>query len=79
MRRDALRGVSRLRCPIDAGEKFCDSCGTRLPREAPGVAVSPPAAEPDAAVPAGERRHLTVLFCDLVGSTPLSQQLDAEE
>ncbi len=27
----------------------------------------------------GERRHLTVLFCDLVGSTPLSQQLDAEE
>ncbi|MGA9722828.1 MAG: AAA family ATPase [Candidatus Binatus sp.] len=28
---------------------------------------------------AGERRHLTVLFCDLVGSTHLSQQLDAEE
>src|SRR6202158_4731834 len=25
----------------------------------------------------GERRQLTVLFCDLVGSTPLSQQLDA--
>ena len=30
-------------------------------------------------MPAGERRQLTVLFCDLVGSTPLSQQLDAEE
>jgi class 3 adenylate cyclase len=29
--------------------------------------------------PAGERRQLTVLFCNLVGSTPLSQQLDAEE
>ncbi|MFI5364914.1 MAG: adenylate/guanylate cyclase domain-containing protein, partial [Candidatus Binatia bacterium] len=29
--------------------------------------------------PAGERRQLTVLFCDLVGSTPPSQQLDAEE
>ena len=27
----------------------------------------------------GERRQLTVLFCDLVGSTALSQQLDAEE
>ena len=27
----------------------------------------------------GERRQLTVLFCDLVGSTPLSQQLDPEE
>jgi class 3 adenylate cyclase/predicted ATPase len=36
-----------------------------------------PAPAPDAA--AGERRQLTVLFCDLVGSTPLSQQLDAEE
>ncbi|MGA9725688.1 MAG: AAA family ATPase [Candidatus Binatus sp.] len=44
-----------------------------------------PTASPElaSAVPspatAGERRHLTVLFCDLVGSTPLSQQLDAEE
>ncbi len=29
--------------------------------------------------PAGERRQLTVMFCDLVGSTQLSQQLDPEE
>lgn len=28
---------------------------------------------------AGERRQLTVLFCDLVGSTALSEQLDAED
>src|SRR5215471_11835787 len=27
----------------------------------------------------GERRQLTVMFCDLVGSTPLSQQFDPEE
>jgi class 3 adenylate cyclase len=27
----------------------------------------------------GERRHLTVLFCDLVGSTEISGRLDAEE
>src|SRR5262245_34243305 len=27
----------------------------------------------------GERRQLTVLFCDLVGSTHLSEQLDPEE
>jgi class 3 adenylate cyclase/predicted ATPase len=27
----------------------------------------------------GERRHLTVMFCDLVGSTGISAQLDAEE
>ena len=29
--------------------------------------------------PEGERRHLTVLFCDLVGSTAISAQLDPEE
>jgi class 3 adenylate cyclase/tetratricopeptide (TPR) repeat protein len=28
---------------------------------------------------AGERRQLTVMFCDLVGSTALSEQLDPEE
>src|SRR5262245_21956053 len=27
----------------------------------------------------GERRHLTVMFCDLVGSTALSTHLDPEE
>jgi class 3 adenylate cyclase len=41
---------------------------------------APPAAElrirPQAEA---ERRHLTVLFCDLVGSTPLSGQLDPED
>jgi class 3 adenylate cyclase len=31
------------------------------------------------AVPESERRQLTVMFCDLVGSTPLSEQLDPEE
>lgn len=29
--------------------------------------------------PDAERRQITVMFCDLVGSTPLSQQLDPEE
>jgi hypothetical protein len=37
-------------------------------------ALSPPTAAQSA-----ERRHLTVLFCDLVGSTSLSAQLDPEE
>jgi len=27
----------------------------------------------------GERRHLTVLFCDLVGSTEIAARLDPEE
>ena len=52
-------------------------------------APAPPAPNP-AAVPAleprvapaeavGERRYLTVMFCDLVGSTGISAKLDAEE
>ena len=60
---------------------FCGKCGASLAEP-----TAPPLAAPSelagaAPVPAttGERRHLTVLFCDLVGSTPLSQQLDAEE
>src|SRR6185369_3822680 len=61
------------------GEKFCGGCGAPL-RSAPTAPSSVAAAsEPEATPPTGERRQLTVLFCDLVGSTPLSQQLDAEE
>jgi class 3 adenylate cyclase len=29
--------------------------------------------------PAAERRQLTILFCDLVGSTPLAERLDPED
>jgi class 3 adenylate cyclase/predicted ATPase len=34
---------------------------------------------PDSGLSSGERRHLTVQFIDLVGSTTLSEQLDPEE
>jgi class 3 adenylate cyclase len=33
----------------------------------------------EVAAPTGERRQLTVMFCDLVGSTALSEKLDPEE
>ncbi len=69
-----------------AAAKFCRRCGASLsePAALPFAAPSPgapPGLAPAAPGPAevGERRQLTVLFCDLVGSTPLSQQLDAEE
>ena len=42
-----------------------------------GAAATHPAAVPTA--PEAERRQLTVMFCDLAGSTPLSQQLDPED
>src|SRR5262245_37119090 len=42
----------------------------------PAVLLSPISAQVEAA---GERRYLTVMFCDLVGSTSISAQLDAED
>jgi predicted ATPase/class 3 adenylate cyclase len=34
---------------------------------------------PESAVHGAERRHLTVMFCDLVGSSALSEQLETED
>lgn len=44
--------------------------------------VRPPVSQTPPVQPrqmAGERRHLTALFCDLVGSTEISSRLDPEE
>ena len=46
------------------------------PQAAAGTAPNSSSVAPEAA---GERRYLTVMFCDLVGSTAISAQLDAEE
>src|ERR1700751_2373298 len=45
------------------------------PPPSPATAAAPTSAP--AAEAAGERRYLTVMFCDLVGSTSISAQLDA--
>jgi class 3 adenylate cyclase/predicted ATPase len=49
----------------------------RLPAIVDSAASLPPA--PTRGTPEAERRQLTVLFCDLVDSTRLSQQLDPED
>jgi class 3 adenylate cyclase/predicted ATPase len=43
------------------------------------IAALAPADEPPAARPDAERRQLTVLFCDLIGSTELAARLDPED
>jgi class 3 adenylate cyclase/tetratricopeptide (TPR) repeat protein len=58
----------------EAGENFCGDCGAGLPP----AAAKPPQVTPVVAT-SGERRHLTVLFCDLVGSTEIAAHLDPEE
>ena len=60
-----------------AGARFCGDCGAKLDGAAGAV---PKAARPqEAAAPSvAERRQLTVMFCDLVGSTELASRLDPE-
>jgi class 3 adenylate cyclase/predicted ATPase len=66
------------RCPAcDAtnpvSSKFCGDCGTKLRADSPAVLATARYSRPL------ERRQLTVLFCDLVGSTALSARLDPED
>jgi class 3 adenylate cyclase/tetratricopeptide (TPR) repeat protein len=76
-----------------AGQRFCNGCGEEL-GEAAGGAPPPTAAppKPDPRTPAhlaakarasaaaleGERKQVTVLFCDLVGSLELASRTDPE-
>ena len=46
---------------------------------APAQASAPPLTAAPPAEPMGERRYLTVMFCDLVDSTGIASRLDAEE
>ncbi len=84
-----------MRCPSCGFEsppraKFCADCGTSLTGSSPASAPAqrdplldkqdetpPPPVRSGA--PEAERRQLTVMFCDLVGFTALSEQLDPEE
>src|SRR6516165_10018394 len=56
--------------------RFCGGCGRPIGEIAsPRPARAPSSLRTDSA----ERRQLTVMFCDLVGSTPLSARLDPED
>jgi class 3 adenylate cyclase/tetratricopeptide (TPR) repeat protein len=62
------------------GSRFCAQCGARLGEVPAAAAPKPaPAAAPPRTASAAERRQLTVMFCDLVGSTALSTRLDPED
>lgn len=60
--------------------KFCGQCGAALEsggrRPRPDAAARPPAESRSARV---ERRQITILFCDLAGSTAMSRRLDPEQ
>ena len=63
---------------------FCRACGTQLPDQATALKSTSiadtslaPFATPTSPAQA-QRRQLSVLFCDLVGSTALAERLDPE-
>jgi class 3 adenylate cyclase/tetratricopeptide (TPR) repeat protein len=62
---------------LQLDESFCGECGAALGDAAPATISAGTA--PVTASSGGERRHLTVLFCDLVGSTEIAARLDPEE
>jgi class 3 adenylate cyclase/predicted ATPase len=65
---------------VEADKRFCGDCGSPLaaaasPSQAGAAARTATAVEPALT----ERRVCSVLFCDLVGFTPLSESRDPEE
>ena len=58
---------TRCGADVEAQYRFCPQCGLRLTDAR------------DTAPLSGERKLVTVLFCDLTGSTALAERLDAED
>jgi class 3 adenylate cyclase/predicted ATPase len=67
--------------PVTPGDRFCRACGSALPdtQAAGRVPRATPSAGPNPnPEPVAERRVCSVLFCDVVGFTPLSESRDPE-
>jgi class 3 adenylate cyclase/tetratricopeptide (TPR) repeat protein len=63
--------------PLTPGKRFCRYCGATLFEAAPAPSAAAPAAQV-VRESAAERRVCSVLFCDVVGFTPLSESRDPE-
>jgi class 3 adenylate cyclase len=76
--KDVLLGHRRIM--LAAIASFNDTPAVPSPARVAVSAPEPVAVATSArAEPAGERRHITVMFCDLVDSTGIAARLDAEE
>jgi class 3 adenylate cyclase/predicted ATPase len=81
-RRKMLRAIADID-DIERGAPVSPATATAARRRTHVASEPIPTATPPpisaAAEVSGERRYVTVMFCDLVGSTSISAQLDAEE
>jgi class 3 adenylate cyclase/tetratricopeptide (TPR) repeat protein len=68
---------------ITINARFCSQCGVPVPGARPRLALVPDEnadrKEPTRPCNDGERRQITAMFCDLVGFTRLTQDLDPED
>src|SRR4029079_4203759 len=69
----AVRRCAGCGAANPARNKFCGDCGMKLRVDSPAVVPTARDSRPI------ERRQLTVLFCDLVGSIALSAGLDPQD
>jgi class 3 adenylate cyclase/predicted ATPase len=69
--------LEKIGLPLGPRKRVLKAIASLDPTRAPPVASSPAPRTP--AADAAERRQLTVMFCDLVGSTALSARLDPED
>ena len=60
-------------------DRFCSECGTSVLARRAGAGLAEVPALASANGSGAERRQLTIMFCDMVGSSALSTRLDAEE
>src|SRR5271154_7524925 len=63
---------------IEAGKRFCGDCGNPVFADSSAAPGSSGRSQPAGSL-LTERRICSVLFCDLVGFTPLSESRDPEE
>lgn len=67
----------------EPGEDYCGGCGAAVNSATPTGPKKPAADDTTSAheseTTAAERRQLTVMFCDLVGSTEMASRLDPED
>ena len=85
-----VRSCPKCGASNEPGEDFCGDCGGALSTNGVDIHSAQSASSvlktevegrriDDATTSQGERRHLAVLFCDLVDSTEIAALLDPEE
>ena len=70
-----MKSLTQKRCArcgfLNPSVKFCGDCGCELDDTETPISATP--------IRKAERRQLTVLFCDVIDSTALTEQLDPED